>query len=320
MCCLFGLLDPRHILKARQKNRLVNALAVAAEARGTDATGIAYNSGGQLCVYKRPLPAHGMDLCVPQDVIAVMGHTRMTTQGSELKNHNNHPFLGRAGTDRFALAHNGMLYNDKYLRSTLHLPRTKIETDSYIGVQLIQRKKALDFTSLKYMAEQVEGSFCFTLLDQNNALYIVKGDNPICLYYFPALGLYIYASTEEILRKALSGAKLPRGKSVQIPISCGDILKIRADGERIGSQFDVAHLHSWNSGPWMYVRSTQHHRRENTTKDPYLEELKQIAASLGYTPEAIERLAGMGFCAEEIEEWMYECFGCEAFSERGDFL
>lgn len=59
----------------------------------------------------------------------------------------------------FALAHNGVLYNDKALRRSLHLPGTKIETDSYAAVQLIERQKALSFSSLRSMAESVEGSF-----------------------------------------------------------------------------------------------------------------------------------------------------------------
>ena len=66
MCCLFGLADPRSTLSPRRKNRLVSALATAAEARGTDATGIAYNSGGQLCIYKRPWPGHFMRFRVLQ--------------------------------------------------------------------------------------------------------------------------------------------------------------------------------------------------------------------------------------------------------------
>ena len=48
------------------------------------------------------------------------------------------------------------------------------------------------------MAEEVEGSFCFTVLDRKDNLYFVKGDNPLCLYHYPELGLYLYASTEEI--------------------------------------------------------------------------------------------------------------------------
>ena len=92
-----------------------------------------------------------------------MGHTRMTTQGNEANNKNNHPFTSH--TLNFALAHNGVLYNDRDLRRKLSLPQTPIETDSYIAVQLIEQQKAINFNSLRYMAEKVEGSFVFTLLD-----------------------------------------------------------------------------------------------------------------------------------------------------------
>jgi len=44
------------------------------------------------------------------------------------------------------------------------------------------------------MAETVKGSFCFTLLDEKNNLYIVKGDNPIAVFHFKEIDLY--ASTE----------------------------------------------------------------------------------------------------------------------------
>ena len=307
MCCLFGLIDYRHSLTAKQKNRLVFALAVAAEARGTDATGIAYNSNGKLRIYKRPWPAHYMRFSIPEDVAVIMGHTRMTTQGSEIKNKNNHPFPGRAGTTSFALAHNGMLCNDKYLRSSLSLPRTKIETDSYIGVQLIEQKKSLDLASLKYMAERVEGSFCFTVLDQYNSLHIVKGDNPLCLYHFPTLELYVYASTEEILKKALSNSFLTSKKPVQVSLACGDILQIGADGSLFRGQFDTTALFSSYAFPWAYSSHKRHSKKEDSS-DPYLEALKDVASSFGYTPEAIDRLAAMGFSADEIEEFM--CCDC----------
>lgn len=57
MCCLFGLIDYGHRLTAKQKEHLISALAVSGEARGTDATGIAYNSHHKLQVYKRPCEA-----------------------------------------------------------------------------------------------------------------------------------------------------------------------------------------------------------------------------------------------------------------------
>ena len=118
MCRLFGVYDYTGGLTAAQKRRLVSALATASEARGTDATGVAYNSDGHLAVYKRPWPAHLMRFRLPENTRCVMGHTRMTTQGDEKQNCNNHPFVGAAGIP-FALAHNGILYNDKELRQEL---------------------------------------------------------------------------------------------------------------------------------------------------------------------------------------------------------
>ena len=58
MCCLFGILDYGEALSRKQMNRMVSILSVECEARGTDATGISFNCGDRLCVYKRPLPAH----------------------------------------------------------------------------------------------------------------------------------------------------------------------------------------------------------------------------------------------------------------------
>ena len=51
------------------------------------------------------------------------------------------------------------------LRKTEKLPATNIETDSYVAVQLIEKQQELSFDSLKYMAEQLEGSFTITVLN-----------------------------------------------------------------------------------------------------------------------------------------------------------
>ena len=128
MCCLFGFVDYAGSLSVKQKGRLIRELSIAAEARGTDATGVAYNTSRGLQIYKRPLTAHRLHLRIPAEAHVVMGHTRMTTQGSAKKNYNNHPFSGCVKGKHFALAHNGVLWNDLELRRTKHLPRTKVQT------------------------------------------------------------------------------------------------------------------------------------------------------------------------------------------------
>ena len=245
MCCLFGLIDYGHQLSGRQKTRMIRILAQESEARGTDAAGIAYYNEGRLHVDKRPGPAHLSRFRVPKDAWTVMGHTRMTTQGNAKKNRNNHPFVGRIGKEDFALAHNGVLYNDMTLKRTQHLPKTNIETDSYVAVQLLEKENALDFSSLQVMAERVQGSFVFTVLDGADNLYFVKGDNPLCLVHYPQLELYVYASTPQILAAAVNRIPaLSKGAPVEIDSICGDILCIDRSGQVTKDAFDTRHLWS----------------------------------------------------------------------------
>ncbi len=303
MCCLFGLIDYGHRLTGKQKGHILRALALESETRGMDATGVAYNSRGRLHIYKRPLPAHKLHLMLPNDATVVMGHTRMTTQGSERKNYNNHPFLGDAGGNRFALAHNGVIWNDKRLRKNQKLPSTKIETDSYIAVQLIEKQKALTPTSLKYMAEQVEGSFTFTVLSEDNALSFVRGDSPLSLYHYPELGLYLYASTKAILDRAVGRTWLRRELPREIPMEPGDILQIDAQGKRHSSRFEYDPYDCFSWGQWPYHCSGVKHPKPQETA--YVQELKSVAGAFGYSPEAVDRMLAHGFTTDEIEEFLY---------------
>jgi glucosamine 6-phosphate synthetase-like amidotransferase/phosphosugar isomerase protein len=236
-----------------------------------------------------------------------MGHTRLTTQGSEKLNQNNHPFRGKVDLP-FALAHNGVLYNDRYLRSSLSLPHTSIETDSYVAVQLLEQQGALTSDSLKYMAEQVEGTFVFTVLDAKDNLYFVKGDNPLCLYHYPKAGFYLYASTEEILKKAIKRMRLPKEKPTRIPLVEGDIVQIDADGDMTTSTFSPPQSEyclwgmQWNRyfGPKLHRISTPY----GCTPD-YVRDLKSVACAYGYSPEEIDELLETGFSLDEVEELLY---------------
>ena len=297
MCCLFGICDYKGGLTAAQKRRLVSALATASEARGTDATGVAYNSDGHLAVYKRPWPAHLMRFRLPENVRCVMGHTRMTTQGDEKQNCNNHPFIGTAGIP-FALAHNGILYNDKELRQERKLPDTNIETDSYIAVQLLEQQGKLNFSTIRTAAEALEGTLTLTILDGRDNLYIVKGNNPLTLYHFPRLGLYVYASTEQILKKGLKKGVPRMEQPFEVMLREGDILRIDRQGQYTVERFDTRNL--WDgtahfSWPYWDVYAGQ---------DEYINDLKSVAAAYGYTPHDIDVFLGYGLCPEEIEEIM----------------
>ncbi len=288
---------------------MVAVLSMACEARGTDATGIAYNYNDKLCIFKRPLPAHRMHYRIPDGVHYIMGHTRMTTQGNEKFNYNNHPFPGKVINTDFALAHNGVLYNDEVLKYREKLPETKIETDSYVAVQLIEKKKTLCTDSLKFMAEQLEGSFTITVIDKNNNLHFVKGDNPMCIYHFKEKGLYIYASTEEILLKAIGRMQIKLGRYKKINVTCGDILTIDKFGNRKEKTFETDNLDGFSFASYIWRTSVPRcevtPKKNKSYQEEYIDRLKTEAEYCGYSPSLIDTLLSDGFSTDDIEEMIY---------------
>lgn len=299
MCGLFGF--SRYGEPIKNLSVVTNSLAEQSAIRGIDATGIAFNDG-KLKIIKEGKSAYEMDFKHSDDTVALIGHTRHSTQGSEKKNQNNHPFPGKVNGLHFALAHNGVLTNDDILRVSLKLPKTKIETDSYVAVQLLMSQKNLDFESLRYMAERIHGSFSFSVLDENNNLFLVKGDSPIHLLHFPKFKIYVYASTESILFKALVDTplfpELKKGCYEEVETFPGEILKILPDGTLETSHFQFNHYEV--KGWWEYNLWG----KDDMTAE-YIEELKSMASMQGIPPEDVDELLADGFGFDEIEEYLY---------------
>lgn len=294
MCALFGWLDYKGIVPYKILKKLTQTLANSAEERGTDAAGISYIRDGRVTIYKRPKPAHKLRFNIPENTFAVMGHTRMATQGDQKFNQNNHPFFGHADVD-FSFAHNGVLYNEAELRKVNKLPKTNIETDSYIAVQLIERQGKLNFDSLKSMAEDVRGSFTFTVLDEENSLYIVKGSSPMCLVHFETPGLLVYASTESIMKKALAKTGLQKLPYTKIDIADGDIVKIDSKGFLSRSRFEMHNepvLRNW------YDYSDYHTMHEQMLLD--------MCNCFGVDENDVLLLLDYGYTADEIEDMMMD--------------
>ena len=310
MCGLFGFSNYSN-KPIKDLSALTNSLAIQSASRGTDATGIAFCRSRYIHIIKDAKEASKIEFKHPDDIKALIGHTRHSTQGSEKKNCNNHPFFGRANhTIKFALAHNGVLFNDDTLRETLHLPKTKVETDSYIAVQLLEHKRQLDAESLKFMAEQVDGSFSFSILDNNENLYLVKGDSPLSIVHFPKIKLYVYASTDEILYKALINtpllSELKNKEYEEVNLKEGEILKISPDGNTEKTDFIYSRSYGknwWEYGMPYHYPITQ--ISDKAVRDLYVEELKYVAMYEGIEPRQIDELLEAGMTIEEVEEYVY---------------
>ena len=307
MCCLFGLLDYKQRLSLDRRQEILRVLSISSEERGTDATGIAYFKRDRLYIQKAPRAAHRMHFRLSQEARYIMGHTRMTTQGKAQVNYNNHPFAGKAskaGKTAFALAHNGMIHNDKSLQVSRQLPHTKVETDSYVAVQLLEQERTLDFTAFRNMAEALQGTFTITVLDANNNLYIVKGNNPMCIYQFKGEGFYLYASTQEILDDAVKKLGLDKRPHKNIRITSGEILRIAADGSMKRGYFNDSAL--WSVGPvyslWDWPRSYTRQAEKDARSD-MLELYSQIS---GYSYDTLAMLQDAGFDLMDIEQMIYD--------------
>ena len=305
MCSIFGFVNYGDMVKGWQLKELVKALSIESEVRGKDASGIAYVKNGEMTIYKQAKPVHKMRFYFPAETKILIGHTRMTTQGSPKKNYNNHPFLGRTKDGYFALAHNGVLYNDKNLKDSEGLPNTCIETDSYAAVQLLEKYGELNFETIAKMSEAVFGSFVFTLLTDDNTLYISKGDNPLCLLHFKELGLYVYSSTKEIMVKAIARCFLKKHTFETVAVEDGEIIRIEKNGTMEHRNFtpdEKYYGYTYGLGRWLSYWDDYY---------DYLDEMGQgdlfeVCSSFGLSQDDLLLLYEMGYDDEEIETMLYD--------------
>ena len=290
MCGLFGLLDYQRQLSADERQNMLNALAIESEVRGKDAVGIAYYNKNRLCVQKAPLPAHLMKFQPSHRACFIMGHTRAATHGPAKDNYNNHPFVGHAnGT--FALAHNGVLYNHLYLRKMMNLPETEVQTDSYLAVQLLEQSGWVNFDALRDMAEMIQGSFTFTVLNKSG-LYIVRGSSPFSLYDCADKGYMVYASTKDILEKALLRTE-NNDYFEEIPITAGEILHINHRGTITRGAFHYDFYLDY--GYPTLARGAG----DKQTALAY-------AFALGMEPEEVEMLLLLGYNEYDLDDMLYD--------------
>lgn len=312
MCGLFGALNYGKQLNEDVFQNIISLLGVYSSERGTDATGIAYLRQGKIIINKAPKEAVDFDFTLPKGVNAVMGHVRLTTHGSEKRNMNNHPFSGRCSKVQFALAHKGVLLNYKEVKKSYRLPKTLIETDSYVAVQLLEKQKELNLITISEMTESLLGSYCFSILDSLQNLFIVRGSNPIVVLHHKKMKTYFYASTEQILWKALVDSKAfdyfknafisEPGIIEEIFVESGNILKIDKDGKFSLTKFrSQDSMSSCGEDYWL--------EDDKSLKDleilDYIEQLKHFAVHMGLDSGIVEELIQEGYSMVEIEQYIY---------------
>jgi hypothetical protein len=209
------------VLARRERSRkgvsfLKDAFRVALlsnRTRGTDATGVAWMGRERWGLRKRAEAAdlylrNGGDKYVdsiPDDVVAILGHTRWATLGNPADNRNNHPI--RCGS--VIGTHNGVIHNHLGVTGTYGL-RREAEVDSEVIFRLAETftgEDGLDVERFLDSLRDVRGNLTVAFFDtvHPDRVYVLKGDRPLYGAWHTRLRAFAYSSTGEGIRRGCVG-------------------------------------------------------------------------------------------------------------------
>lgn len=250
MCGIFGFIgDSRTKMTQCDFERNLRLLFKLSERRGREAAGLVTAYDNKLSIYKQPRKSSAMlkgpsfkryvDFCIAPAFagpsgrlakpIAVIGHTRLVTNGSQAIAENNQPI--RAG--RLVGVHNGIITNDMHLAD--RYPEIKntsgafSDSDTRVLLGLIERyyTESDDITAaVSKTYKEIIGSASIALFSQDMPA-LTLATNTGSLYFFRNYegGFFVFGSerfiVKEFLRKNGTPAGHPDGGIAQLMPSSG---------------------------------------------------------------------------------------------------
>ena len=215
MCGIFGIVNNGSISSQLYYN-LITALFKYSESRGKEASGICLRTADKIHYMRSNLPAHDMikgkqfariNKEIKQSKnTAVIGHTRLVTNGNAQFDLNNQPVEYKD----IVLVHNGIICNHLNLWEEIgSTPSADLDSEVIAGFVADRIKNgATPKDALAEFFEKCEGTASVAMLFSNYN-YMLIGSNNCSLYLCKGKsGELIFASEKVILEKAIEKAGL----------------------------------------------------------------------------------------------------------------
>jgi glucosamine--fructose-6-phosphate aminotransferase (isomerizing) len=220
MCGIFGIgLGPQSSVERRQLAEMLAELFVLSESRGKEAAGIAVHNGQGVFVAKEPIPAsrfiktpgyqrflteHVLNgsAAEPARCLAVIGHSRLVTNGAQAQNENNQPVV----TPDVVGVHNGIIVNDTELWQRHPDVQRRSEVDSEVILALYRKylqqtgsaSRALDATFA-----EIDGVASVALLPRDQEQLLLATNNGSLYYALDATSQLLFFSSERFILEQL---------------------------------------------------------------------------------------------------------------------
>lgn len=257
MCSIFGMgFFGKDRINSFLLRGILRSLALNAQARGRDATGLAFTTDSAVNVFKHNVSAKKfIELENFSEVTrkytnkktnlySILGHCRAQTLGTHTNPLNNHPIT----TNSIVGVHNGMIGNHNGVFNILNGVSAgyKVERAGQVDSEAIfraidlyayQHKHPVDSRgtplighvnnpvtkAIQSAAELLSGSFTCAAVDTENpeCLWIFKHSNPVTIYLYENEGFLAFASLERFLKSALEATAFSTPEKIELDEDTG---------------------------------------------------------------------------------------------------
>jgi glutamine---fructose-6-phosphate transaminase (isomerizing) len=235
MCGIFGFVAaPGVSLSSGDAQRAVRSLIRRSEPRGREATGLAVILPREIVYYRRPMAPSRvlaradfqrfLDAAFPPDqgaadgqARAVVGHCRLVTNGSQVRDCNNQPVL----LDRLVGVHNGIVTNPEALATPAVGGPATFTLDSEALFQRLSGELAGGAgipVALRRTFRSLDGEASIALVaPDDDALVVATNTGSLYVAADPGQGFFAFASEAHILRGFLAEAYAGNGADPSRP-------------------------------------------------------------------------------------------------------